>query len=92
MTDPTQEEINSSTFDTVSQSAHFWFGGWVIFLSSLIGYMWAGFTTLLIFSAIKEFWYDYKYETAVVRGSSERDFLYYMLGGVITAIIVTTLQ
>lgn len=34
----------------------------------------------LVACAIKEFWYDYKYESKILRGSSAKDFSYYTLG------------
>jgi hypothetical protein len=41
------------------------------------------FVSLLILTAliaVKEFWYDMTYETAVVRGSDLQDFTFYVIG------------
>ena len=65
------------SFDTVSQSAHFFSGAFVI---HVFHGNWKIIVIAVILAAIKEFWYDYHYESAEVRGSSLKDFVFYCLG------------
>ena len=80
-------------FNQVSQLSHVGFGLSVILLSNLIGggnliinliilALWITYT------AIKEFWYDEKYETPIIRGSSLEDFLF-QSGASIVAFVLT---
>jgi hypothetical protein len=39
------------------------------------------------YAAVKEFWYDYRYEDAVTRGSSLEDFVFYIVGLAIAAVV-----
>ena len=64
-------------FNTVSQSAHFFSAAFVVYLFN--GNMWVS-AILIALTAIKEWWYDYKYESAAVRGSSLEDAVFYWLG------------
>ncbi len=68
------------SFDTISQSAHFFSAAFVVLLFH--GH-WVAGMAVVIACATKEFWYDYKYESAQVRGSSARDFFFYMLGAAV---------
>lgn len=65
------------SFDTVSQSAHFFSAAFVVHVFH--GNPWA-IAAVVVACAVKEFWYDYKYESAEVRGSSLKDFVFYMIG------------
>lgn len=64
-------------FDTVSQSAHFFSAAFVVYLFN--GNPWVA-AMLVALTAVKEWWYDYKYESAAVRGSSIEDAIFYWLG------------
>ncbi len=77
------------SLNTVSQFAH----AGVAYSITLSLLMALGLTALWWFlpiavglAAWKEFWYDYKYETAEVRGSSLEDFSFYM-SGIVGAIL-----
>jgi len=75
--------IDLKTFDRVSQSSH-WLGGAFALIGSVYLFgedckIFAG-VIILVLAAVKEFWYDYKFETSEVRGSSLKDFLFYVLG------------
>jgi hypothetical protein len=71
--------VDQKTFDTVAQLSHV---GWGVFFVFAPKVLFAGKTYLyimglwIVYAAIKEFWYDNKYETPVVRGSSLKDFLF----------------
>ena len=75
--------FSDPSFDTVSQSAHVWFGAFVVFVANLFHAPWIGFFVLAVFAAVKEFWYDQNYESPEVRGSNFKDFSFYMLGGAV---------
>jgi len=66
--------IDDKEFNLVSQSAHAFSGAFIGLLGMVLHQWWipAGF---VVYSAVKEFWYDAKYETPEVRGSSLEDFL-----------------
>ena len=76
--------IENSEFNQVAQLSHFGGAAAIIYGSIVlfggISAMWPAFFILLIISGVKEFWYDYHYETTDVRGSSLEDFLFYMAG------------
>jgi hypothetical protein len=80
----TDTGITPKLFNSVAQAGHF-AGGAAIVLAIVV--LWratyapfAGFSIVLLASAIKEFWFDYKYESTEVRGSSLEDFLMYLAG------------
>ena len=82
--------ISDAEFDFVSQNAHA-LGGALAVLgpAALLGEWYAvgGAVLVMVFAAVKEFWYDEHYETAEVRGSSLRDFTFYGVGAV-TALLL----
>lgn len=84
--------MNDPTFDTVAQSAHVWFGGWIVYTFALWTSAWIGAAAVLLFAAVKEFWYDEKYESVYVRGSGWRDFAFYALGAVATAALLAVIR
>lgn len=71
------------SFNTVSQFAHAGVA-YAITLSVLMSLgleaMWWFVPIAVALAAVKEFWYDYKYESAEARGSSLEDFSFYMSG------------
>jgi len=80
------DTVSAKTFNLVSQLGHFAGGLAVIFgCHDLWGRsgMEIGFVALIVIAAIKEFVYDYAYETTVERGSSFLDFGIYMVGAVV---------
>lgn len=79
--------ISDSDFNRVSQSAHLLAGALAVCATVAIfgaSYKWYGAGGIIIFAAIKEFWYDYKYETPEIRGSSSEDFAFYCIGVIIS--------
>jgi len=84
--------IGDGEFDTVAQSAHVFFGGWVVFVFGLFTSPWWGVVAVLSFAAIKEGWYDQRYETSEVRGSNLRDWAFYLLGSVTTASLLEVVR
>lgn len=85
--------ITDKQFNILAQKAHFVAGlaavwGAAVLIPQL-GQMpmrdgaRAGLCALIVFAMIKEFWYDYKYETPEVRGSSLEDFAFYALGAIV---------
>lgn len=77
----TASGITPKLFNQISQLAHFAGGAAIVLTVVVLGWhaLW-GFVGVAILSALKEFWYDYKYESDEVRGSSAEDFAFYMVG------------
>lgn len=75
--------IDNKEFNTVAQLSHFG-GGLAVIFGSIVLFgassMWWSILILAILTFLKEFWYDFKYETPEVRGSSKLDFVMYMVG------------
>jgi hypothetical protein len=75
--------IDNETFDKVAQNSH-WAGGLALIYGSiaLFGPDYLIHFTLfgVTYAAVKEFWWDYHYESTEVRGSSAEDFAYYCVG------------
>jgi len=77
--------IDDKEFDSVSQLSH---GGWgalaVLGPIALFnpGWHWIIGIALAVtlIAGVKEFWYDQRFETAEVRGSNMRDFMFYCVG------------
>lgn len=83
--------ITPKLFNQISQLGHF-AGGAAITLATVV--LWhesyapvVGFLIVTCAAAIKEFWYDEKYESTEVRGSSAEDFAFYILGAGAAAIV-----
>jgi hypothetical protein len=78
--------INPATFNAVAQTGHF-VGGALAVLApvALISPVWCfvGGVGIVLFAAGKEFWWDYRYESTEVRGSSLEDFLFYVFGALV---------
>lgn len=57
-------------------------GGYAIALTTMYfgGPLWLGAVLTEMWAIPKEFWFDYKYESAAVRGSSPLDFSMYQVG------------
>jgi hypothetical protein len=71
------------SFNTVSQFAHLGVSYSITLSVLTIGGLHSLYWFLPISvgaAAVKEFWYDEKYETAEVRGSSLEDFIVYLTG------------
>jgi hypothetical protein len=84
--------IQDKEFDIDSQSAHVGWGGWIAYTFALWTSPWWGVVAVLSFAAIKEGWYDQKYELDEVRGSNLRDFAFYGIGAVATASLLTVVR
>jgi hypothetical protein len=85
--------IDPKTFNQVAQLGHFAGGAAIVLAVVVISHhrtycVWA-LLAVAALAAIKEFWYDEKYETTEVRGSSLQDFIFYLLGA--GAAVVATL-
>lgn len=83
--------IERESYYTLADRTHF-LGAIVFVLTNALLFNKRGalitFLLVVIWGAIKEFWYDERYETVEVRGSNLRDFLGYLLGGLTGLIIV----
>ncbi len=82
--------IDPGTFDSVSQNGHLLAGSWSVFMPiALFGVRWqfVGAAMMTMFALWKEFWYDERYETPDVRGSSLEDFLHYVAGVVVSMMV-----
>jgi hypothetical protein len=79
------------TFNEVAQAAHFFIGAWAVATSQAIwrgnAKFWASLGVLL-FAAVKEFWYDHTYESPATRGSDLEDFLFYVFGVAVELLIL----
>jgi len=88
---PQDEQTLISEFNTVSQLSHVGWGIMIILLFHVIGGSLLvdliGFGAWTLYTAIKEFYYDDKYEIPVVRGSSLLDFCM-QVGGATFAMIL----
>lgn len=75
--------MSDPSFNTVAQIAHVAVA-YAVVLSLLLvlgpGSLYWLIPVSVGAAAIKEFWYDEKYESASVRGSSLEDFLWYCVG------------
>ena len=75
--------ITVKQYNLLAQFNHIMFGALAVFAPATffdrktVLYMAGAF---FIYAATKEFWYDEKYETPEIRGSSLEDFLFYILG------------
>ncbi len=69
------------TFNRVAQAGHF-AGGlavvWGLHILWHAGLL--GLIGVIAFAAVKEFWWDYRYESPEVRGSSVTDFVFWTVG------------
>ena len=86
---PDTDVIPYALADSWSQNFHVCGGISAVLVACMFGTygVLVGYGILLVFAAIKEFWYDFNYETALVRGSSLEDFMHYELGGVLGVIL-----
>jgi hypothetical protein len=78
--------VSDREYDKLAQKAHLLGGAIVIWGSILffgresIPFAWLA---VLLLSGIKEFWWDETFETAEIRGSSLKDFAFYLLGAML---------
>lgn len=75
--------VDATLYDEIGQTAHTLAGILVVLgPNALFGsrFMWAWVLALIIFAAVKEFWYDQNYETSDERGNNGKDFGFYILG------------
>ena len=76
--------VDEKEFDFVAQLSHLGWGIAVVLLADKLFHRAASMAILwIIYAAIKEFYWDYKYETPEVRGSSAKDYLFQVLGALI---------
>lgn len=78
--------ITDSQFNKVSQNAHVLAGlAWIWGSVVLFGpqYIWYFLDAGVLLAAVKEFWWDYRFENTEVRGSSMEDFNVYCMGLII---------
>jgi hypothetical protein len=72
----------------LAQIGHFLAG----YAFALTGYrfhhVWISGVLLEVWAIPKEFWFDYKYEDAVTRGSSPLDFALYQIGFVVGCLVI----
>jgi hypothetical protein len=83
--------IDDKTFNTVAQLGHFAGGAAIVLAFTVIAWNRQasiyGLLTVAALAAIKEFWYDQRYETPEVRGSSLEDFSFYLVGATIATAV-----
>lgn len=75
--------ISPKLFNKIAQNAHILCGSTLTFGTIALTkphYLWYTLPIFTVVTALKEFYYDYKHESKVVRGSSLEDFLMYNLG------------
>ena len=76
--------IPPKTFNAVAQAGHFQAGCLAVFAPVALthGLRWGfiGAIVIVLFAAVKEFWFDHRFEDVAVRGSDLEDFLFYTLG------------
>ena len=85
------DPISQSEFDFVSQNAHDLGGLCTVLIPAyLFGILslWISVPLLVLLAGVKEFYWDYKFETTEVRGSSLEDFLHYCLGAGVAVVLV----
>jgi hypothetical protein len=82
--------IPPATFDTVAQISHVECGLLVTIISSHWHVQGWFFAALVVYTAIKEFWWDPNHEAPDVRGNSLKDFLF-QIGGGVAGLILTWL-
>ena len=77
-----ENTIDPKMFDFVSQMAHIFFGATLTFACMIFypDYILYVLGVYVIATAVKEFWYDDKYENELTRGSSLLDFAAYQAG------------
>jgi hypothetical protein len=83
-----QQMTDAKLFDVTAQFAHFFTAA---FLVSQMG-RWhygliVGVVGMVAFATFKEGYWDYHHETAAQRGSSLRDWAFYMLGTIVGALL-----
>lgn len=82
--------ITPKLFNEVAQLSHVGWGLAIVFAPKVLfgGHWYLLFLFLwTIYCAIKEFWYDQKYEAPDVRGSSLDDFLHAVVAALIAAVL-----
>jgi hypothetical protein len=75
--------MNDPTYNTVAQFAHVGMAYAITLSVLLIGngaVLYWYLPVAVGLAAAKEFWYDYKFESPEVRGSSLVDFTFYLVG------------
>lgn len=82
--------VSATLYDQIGQVAHTLAGILVVLgPNALFGsrFMWAWVLALIIFAAVKEFWYDVNYESSDERGNGWEDFGFYIIGEVIGLVL-----
>ncbi len=80
--------ISDKQFNTLAQISHFGWGTAVVLAGNLFHARFPVAGAWLLYAAIKEFFYDQRYETPEVRGSSLEDFLFQAAGAAVGLILV----
>lgn len=95
MNNKEEQVVSEILFNQVSQLAHIAgglavvFGSVVLFGTPMRAVEWWAFGVVAALAAVKEFWFDQRYETDVVRGSNLEDWSFYLLGAGIAAVLST---
>jgi hypothetical protein len=83
--------VDERTFNLISQLGHF-AGGLAVVFGSYSFWGWHGaLISILVLAglvAIKEFWWDNKYESVEVRGSNFLDWSMWMVGAAVALVLV----
>ena len=80
--------ITDPEFNLVSQLSHFGWGLAVVLIANLWGYSTTAAWMWIIYCILKEFWYDAKYETPEVKGSSKLDFWVAVAGSMAALLLI----
>ena len=85
------DDISYKTFNAVSQVGHFTAGCLAVFAPVALTHrlLWGavGAGLIVIFAGIKEGWWDRRFETPAVRGSSLEDFVFYLAGAALSFLL-----
>ena len=79
------DEIDPNFFSEVAQNAHMLAGSTVAFCTLALYplALWYVIAAFAAVTAVKEFWYDQKYENAATRGSNLNDWVHYQIGWIL---------
>jgi hypothetical protein len=81
--------ISPTDYEVAAQFAHFFTAAFLVSQLGRFGLkgLLVGSIGMLVFAAIKEFWYDVKHENPLVRGSSPLDFGMYTAGNALAVVL-----
>ncbi len=90
-----EQVVSEILFNQVAQLAHIAGGAAAVFGSVVLfgqGSKFWAFGIVAVAAAVKEFYWDVHHETEVVRGSGWEDWVFYLLGAGIAAVLSTIVR